>query len=495
LQPGVPLIVRARVAFRAGNFIESAWLCRLRLAERADDYSALELLGASRAAGNHLPDAVEAFQRALAVEPARAAAHFNLARARHELGDVGPAIAGYRQVLRLAPDHPKAWANLGSALLAAGQPGEAVHCLLRARDDNPRFGQIHANLGLALYQQGRTAEAEEQYRRALELGVDESVVRFHLAAAQLKRGQLAAGWMNFESRLESLVVLRAPPGCPRWRGPLPHPVRHLLVITEQGIGDAIQFIRFGTELRRRGIAATLQCPPRIERLLRSGSCFDSVVSDFAATDAPADAWCPLLSLPYLLGIDTAESLQMPNPYLFAESRLVDRWRNELGKARGLDVGIAWQGNPAAEIGALRGRSIPLCEFAILLRDNVRFHTLQTGVALGQLATVNFGPRIDPLSRRLDVAGDAFVDTAAVMMSLDLVITSDTAVAHLAAALGRPTWIALHAPCDWRWLEAGSSSAWYPTARLFRQRTAGDWRPVFTEMRTELDALAAPTVAA
>jgi hypothetical protein len=192
---------------------------------------------------------------------------------------------------------------------------------------------------------------------------------------------------------------------------------------------------------------------------------------------PFDLWCPLLSLPRLFGTPPAP------PYVRADTARVAFWRERIG-AHGRRIGIAWQGNPAAP--AERGRSIPLREFLPLAKlPNVRLISLQKHHGLDQLATLPQGMSVETLGEDFDAGPDAFADAAAVMQSLDLVVTSDTSIAHLAGALGRPVWVALQHVPDWRWLLRGEDCAWYPTMRLFRQTRRGDWGGVFERMAQQL----------
>ena len=260
--------------------------------------------------------------------------------------------------------------------------------------------------------------------------------------------------------------------------------RHLLVFSEQGLGDIIQFARYLPLLARNRCQITFLTGAKLIRLLRPLTSGIEVISTLG-TERKFDFQCALMSLPHRFGTDLAS---IPNsvPYLRAEDALIARWRERIG-AHGFKIGIAWQGNPQAPID--RGRSIPLTEYFALARlPGVRLISLQKQHGLDQLGELPDDVTIETLGEDFDNGPDAFVDTAAVMENLDLIITSDTSIAHLAGALGRSTWIALKYVPDWRWLLDREDSPWYPTVRLFRQSERDNWQPVFAKIERELRSL-------
>ena len=226
---------------------------------------------------------------------------------------------------------------------------------------------------------------------------------------------------------------------------------------------------------------------RMAALIATSGFFDDTCPPDAELAPERHTWCSLMSLPLLLE-DAARNIPAFAPYLGADAQRVDHWRERLAGIGGMRIGCVWQGNPAAEFGSLRGRSMPLQALEPLAAlDGVSLISLQKGAGLEQLRAVSFKERIHDLSGELDLGKDSFVDTAAVLMNLDLIITTDTSLAHLAGALGVPVWVALHRAADWRWFRTGDSSPWYPTMRLFRQRQAGDWAPVIDSMRGAIEA--------
>jgi hypothetical protein len=286
-------------------------------------------------------------------------------------------------------------------------------------------------------------------------------------------GDFARGWPEYEGRLR--IPGHVPPhNLPRWTGQ-PLAGRSLLLVAEQGIGDTLQFVRYARLLKERGARVVLAVPAALGRLLACDPDLGELFILGYAKELPRCDFClPLLSAPAALGTSAA-TIPSDVPYLTADPELTDRWRRELAAVEGFKIGIVWQGARNYHLDCLR--SIPLADFAPLASlPGVRLISLQKGFGSEQVATVDF-PVLD-LSGRLDEVAGAFMDTAAVIRSLDLVVTPDTAIAHLAGALGVPVWVALQFSPDWRWLRDRDDSPWYPTMRLFRQTTLGEWPDVF-----------------
>jgi hypothetical protein len=293
----------------------------------------------------------------------------------------------------------------------------------------------------------------------------------------LSQERFPEGWAEYEWRWQVQSQPRPAFDRPAWDG-APLPGGTLLLYAEQGVGDTLQFVRYAALAKQRADAVILGCPPALIPLLSRCPGIDRLV----ATDAPLppfDAQAPLASLPGLLGT-TAETIPAPVPYLTADPERVRRWQEELAGLEGFKIGIAWQGNPG--MGAYdRRRSFPLAALAPLARlPGVRLVVLQKGHGREQLPAAAGWPLAD-LGERLDESGGAFADTAAVMHGLDLVVTCDSAPAHLAGALGKACWVALPFAADWRWLLDREDSPWYPTLRLFRQPRPGDWSDMFGRM--------------
>lgn len=325
--------------------------------------------------------------------------------------------------------------------------------------------------------------------RALCLDPNHAFAHFNRALLWLKRGQYREGWIEYEWRFAAGLVKRPELPRPRWDG-VPLENRSILIHTEQGLGDVLQFVRLLPLLRRKVGRIVMACQEPMRAFLSpSLPCIDEYFPVDRPGDIHFDVCCPLLSLPAMLGFDGSD-YHASVPYVYADAQRVKTWGERLQSFRGFKIGLSWQGNPTFHGDSLR--SIPLRYYAPLAQvPDVCFFSLQKNVGLDQVEP-NRGQL--PVTVFPDLAADGtFHDTAALMQHLDLIITSDTAVAHLAGALGRPVWTLLARNADWRWLIDRPDSPWYPTMRLFRQRTLGDWGAVFEQVVAALKAQLAARV--
>ena len=460
-------------------------------------------------------EAIACFRKALEIDPNSATAHNNLGRALEEQGKVEEAIACFRAALRCQPDHALALHNLANALTRQDRGEEAVPYYREALRLQPRDAVALSNLANALVLAGRPDEAEACAREAVRLRPDFAIAYHHLAIARSGQGDVAEALALNEQALRLQPDLAGAHNCRalwwlqtgdfergwaemewRWKIGRLHPRsfreptwdgsplggRTILIHAEQGLGDALQFIRYARLVKERGGTVVVECPKALVRILASCPGIDRLVAAGSPLP-PFDVQAPLVSLPRLLGT-TLATVPADVPYLFADADLVERWQRELSGYHAFRVGIAWQGNP--KFPGDRTRSIPLRHYAPLARvEGVRLFSLQKGAGSEQLREPGKDFPVIDLGRVLDEKTGAFMDTAAVMKNLDLVITSDTAVAHLAGALGVPVWVALGVGADWRFLRDREDSPWYPTRRLFRQTRLHDWEPVFERMAAEL----------
>jgi tetratricopeptide (TPR) repeat protein len=475
-------------------------------------------LGVALAQQGHATEAAASVRQALHLQPDYAEAHYNLATILGTLNQRVEAIDAYREAIRLRPRYGEAYNNLGWALIQSGRLTEAIVVLqqaVRLRLDAP---DAHNNLGLAYSDLGRFAEAEASFQQALRLDpgyveahnnlgslykeqgrLEEALTsyqtalwfdpnsvstRYNRALALLQKGDYAHGWYEYEWRWQRAQARSRPFAQPRWDGS-PLQGRTILLYMEQGLGDMMQFIRYAPLVKERGGTVLVECPGILLSLFRTCAGIDQLIAEGQPLP-PFDVQAPLMSLPALLGTPL-DRVPARIPYLAADPQRVESWRHKLEPLRAFKIGIVWQGNPHFQWD--RHRSIPLAHFAPLAEiDDVRLISLQKGAGIEQLRTCGFP--VTELAAELDIDGAAFADTAAIMTQLDLVITADTAAGHLAGALGVPVWVALSRIADWRWLCDRSDSPWYPSLRLFRQTTLGDWPGVFTRMAQEVRRLLA-----
>jgi tetratricopeptide (TPR) repeat protein len=328
-------------------------------------------------------------------------------------------------------------------------------------------------------------KALTSYERALAMRPNYAQAHWNEGLLRLLIGDFIRGWAKFEWRWETKDFAGKRPNinAPAWRGE-DLAGRHLLIFSEQGLGDIVQFIRYLPLLIERKAKITFLTHDKLLRLLRPLDAQIRMVSSLQGNEV-FDFQCALMSLPHWCKTDLS-SIPDKVPYLMAEEELSRRWKKRIGE-HGFKIGIAWQGNPQTKID--QGRSIPLEHFIPLTRlPGVRLISLQKHHGLEQLERLPADVKIESLGDDFDSGPDAFIDTAAVMHNLDLIITSDTSIAHLAGALGHPTWVALKYLPDYRWMLDRSDSPWYPTMRLFRQQDRDQWEPVFRQIEEQLQAL-------
>lgn len=433
-----------------------------------------------------LDAAASCFRTAIRLQPEAAEAYGNLGYVLDRQGELAQAETCYRQSLALAPACPEIQLNLGALLAGQRRFAEARAAYRRAWRLRPDSPAVWSNLGALYLGLKREERAEACLRRALELDETYAKARFNLAYLLLRQERFAEGWASLEARTGYQALARYL-DCPRWQGE-PLAGKSVLIGYEAGHGDMIQFGRYAKVLKARGAArVTLLCHPALKRLFAGLAGVDALIPfDEAVPRSGWDVWTPLLSLPFHCRT-RAGTLPAQLPYLHAPPGLTASWRARLPRG-GLRVGLAWKGNPRFENDA--ARSLPgLATLAPLGSvAGVSFVSLQKGAGENEAAHPPPGLALLDLGSRMQ----DFADAAAIVAGLDLVISVDTAMAHLAGALGTPCWVLLpDYLTDWRWGRAGESSAWYPgVMRLFRQRRADDWGGVVAELAAALRALVA-----
>jgi tetratricopeptide (TPR) repeat protein len=488
LSPTVPLFhVNLGLVLRQLGHHAEAVLCfreALRLDPRYVD--ALENLGNVFRDRGNATEAAQCFRQVLALNPGHAQAHNNLGVALQDQGRLAEAIECFRQALQLNPQFTMAANNLGSTLLDQGHVDEAATCLREVLRLDPNDANAHNNLGVALKEIGRFDEALACHERALSLQPEPTCAhwihasaRWNLSLLRLLRGDFLEAWPDFEYQWQIFGAVPRHIDRPRWDGSSLEG-RTILLHPEQGLGDTLQFIRYAPMVKERGGTVLFECQPPLMRLLEGAGGIDQLIARGAPLP-PFDVQAPLMSLPRLFGT-TLATIPADIPYLSACPTLVMQWRKELPP--GFKIGIAWQGNPGH--AGDRRRSVPLRYFECLAHlDGVRLISLQKGPGTEQLPQGIGNPSQAFSVLNLHDRLETFADTAAVMMNLDLIVTVDTAVAHLAGALGVPAWVLLPFAPDWRWLLERSDSPWYPTLRLIRQSRQGDWGEVFDRLVAQI----------
>jgi tetratricopeptide (TPR) repeat protein len=427
-----------------------------------------------------LDEARECYHEALKLDPLAAEAHNNLGAVLMSQGKPAEAIASYDRAISLKPDYAHARANRATALLMDERIDEAEVELDHVLRLEPAHRQARFNLGFIRMEQNRPDEALACYEQILERDPADADAHYHRAMTLLAVGRFAEGWAEYEWRWKRPGKAECPLAQPRWAGE-PLAGRTILVRGEQGLGDCIQFVRFADRLKEQGATVVVECEPALVRLVERARGVERVVA-MGGPLPPFDVHVPMLSVPALVGT-TLESIPRTVPYLAPDAAAVAAWQPQLGAPGGYKIGVSWRGNPANVSD--RRRSFALAELAPLAATSgVRLISLQVGAGREELSGVAASwPILDLGGRVHDLH-----DTAAAMLHLDLVITCDSAAAHLAGALGIPAWIALPFAADWRWMLDRDDSPWYPSVRLFRQLRAGDWAGVFRRIAEELAVL-------
>jgi tetratricopeptide (TPR) repeat protein len=422
-----------------------------------------------------LNQAVRQYEQALALKPDDSNLHLNVGLALYAQGKLSDAAAHYRQALALKPDFAEAHYNLGITLCAQDNLDEGVAHYEQALTVKPDYAQAHNNLGNTLDARNALDLAMVHYERALTLKPDLTEAHYNLAMSQLRSGDFVSGWRNYEWRWnsEKSPLLKRNFSQPQWRGEPLNGAR-ILLHAEQGLGDSIQFLRYLPMVQAAGGTVVLEVQDRLRRIAAELPGIAELVS--SGEPLPSFEWhCPLLSLPLAFGT-TLSTIPAQTPYLFVPEQARMKIDTFSWPTEGLRIGFVWAGNPTFLKDRARYRSIPFLLLKPLIEiTGIHLFSLQIGGASAELAdapaTVNdFSPYVGDMA-----------DTAAQIAHLDLIITVDTSVAHLAGALGVATWVLLPFAADWRWLQNRNNSPWYPTMRLFRQPSPGAWEPLIAEV--------------
>jgi tetratricopeptide (TPR) repeat protein len=471
------------VLLRQKQYADAETAYRLGLEQQPNQVEALVNRGFALGELGRLEEALACYDRARTLAPQVPEVHHNRGNMLRELRRMDEALASYDEALRLRPDYGKACINKGVALVALARIDEAVVHLERGAELLPDLADAHNSLGSALSAQRRSAEAFRHLERALALNPDHADAAWNRSLLWLQLGDYVRGWPAFEARWRCKQTVPPPTFHePRWDGQ-PLAGRTILLYGEQGLGDTLHFVRYAPLVKARGGRVLVQCQNALLHLLSRTPGIDGLVG-WGATPPPFDVWLPLMSLPAVFGT-TLETIPATIPYIFPDLALVEHWRRQLAALPGFRVGIVWQGSPRHAWD--RHRSVSLSAFAPLAQvPGVCLVSLQKGPGAEQLDELADAFPVVSFGDLLDRTGP-FLDTAAIIRNLDLVVTVDSAVAHLAGALGAPVWLALHRSPDWRWLLDRSDNPWYPTVRLFRQPAHGDWPPVFRAIADALPA--------
>ena len=500
------LVSQAMEHHQAGRLALAEPLYRQLLAKSPDDPNLLHLLGLTLAQSGRAEQGIELIRQAVRLMPVAPELRSNLAATfgslgRHEeaaaelqevlritpgnvyaldnlgvaldyLGRFDESIAALQQAVAREPRFAEAWANLSNALRRAGRAAEALDAARKAVSLKPELPHAWFTLGAALHEQGRIELLEEAiycYRRAIALHPGFAVTHVSLGLALLLQGKLDEGFREHEWRRDPRLIK---PATASWdlstttgRPQIDLLGKTILLTSEGGLGNVIQFARYAPLVARWAASVVVSCQPALVPVLRQIKGIGQVIS---SDDTPpaCDLQCPLMSLPAMLGGIPSQ------PYIQPDPALLEKWRDIVQQLPGPRIGVCWRGSQA--VAAMRDRSIPPEHLRILADIPATLISLQEGEAPPEAPAIHVLSGLEPFSMQL-------CDVAAVMHHLDLVITCDTSIAHLAGAVGVPVWVALKHNACWRWMLDRDDTPWYPTARLFRQPRAGDWGSVLARM--------------
>ena len=469
----------ARELFLSNRFAEAEMIYRQILAHDPRNANAMHMLGLLFNETKRRPQAVEIIRQAIALVPKSAELYNNLGAVLDDMLQFDPAIECYRKALELKPDYAEAYSNLGNSLKDSGRIEEAIPNYRRAIQLKPDYALAHHNLATALHMVGQIDEAYVECRRALEIQPDFALAHTTLGMMHITDGDFARGWPEYEWRrgARELNVVERPVSQPLWEGG-DLAGKTILLQCEQGLGDTMHYVRYAPMIARRGGKVLLEVQPSLVRLLSNSPELGQVFAQSQPLP-PFDLHCPLPSLPARFGT-TLDTIPSDIPYIFPDPAIAERWAKRIPKDGRLKVGLSWAGRK--EHVHDRDRSLPLALLAPFAEaKNVWFCSLQKGPPSTQAKNPPKGMDLADWSEELT----DFAETAGLLANLDLLISVDTAVIHLAGAMAKPTWVLLHFMPDWRWMLERDDSPWYATFRLFRQVMRGDWS---TPMRRASEAL-------
>lgn len=433
-------------------------------------------------------EAIASLEKALKIDPNNVDVLINLGVALLDADRSSESLAALDRALELRPGDPVAMNNRAAALLKVGRLEESIACCHAALAHDPNNAEALNNLAISLLQQLKFDEALAALRQAVDCRPDYAEPHAHRACIWLQLGDEERGWPEYEWRWKCKALVERKFNQPRWHGENLKG-KTILLYAEQGLGDTLQFIRLAPLVKERGGRVIVECPDRLIPILSRCQGIDQLVA--MGQPLPGfDVQAPLLSLPLALGVRLAVHVGAA-PYLFADDKLVADWRARFAQdfpGKAFRIGINWSGKLSFRDNPYQYRAIELANFAALARDGVQLISLQAGDAQAQIAELSGRFEVAQLGDDLDKSAGPFMDTAAIMKNLDLVVTCDTSIAHLAGGLGVPTWVALPYSCDFRWGVSRADVPWYPRMRLFRQSEPGNWKGVFVAMAERLDQL-------
>jgi tetratricopeptide (TPR) repeat protein len=430
---------------------------------------------------------ISLLEKALELQPNYAEAYYSLGYAHQIQGNLDTAIHYYEKTIALKPDYAEAHYNLGHARYYQDDLPGAIAACQQAIALKPDYLEAYNNLANALHAQGDLTGAMDAFQKAIALKPEDPGPHTNLSMTLMLAGDYENGWREYEARFQrendplDIVRPHAQPPIEQWDGSPLQPGDKLLIVSEQGLGDTLQFMRYVPYLRQQGIDVSLCAQPKLHRLIQVSGIDPNPYSPEQAQQITEGKWISMLSFPRYLGISFQRPL-VTDPYITVPPQWIEHWRKVLAPEQRPIIGIHWQGTP--ERNNMRGRSFPLEYFAPVAQGNVRLLSLQKGYGSEQMDTCSFRDRFVTCQDKIDETWD-FVETAAIIANCDLIITSCSGTAHLAGGMGKTTWLLLQKVPEWRWGMDTEDLFWYPSFGLFRQRERGNWAEVFQRVSLAL----------
>ena len=476
------LIDKARNFHLKGNIIEASKYYQYCIKKGYNDHRVFSNYALILKNIGKLKEAELYIRKAIEIKPALPKLYSNLGSILKDLGKLKEAKVATLNSIKLKPEDEKFHDNLALILIDLGELKEAELASRKAIDLNPNFANAHLNLGTIFKDLGKLKEAELSTLKAIQLDHGSSGSYFNLSLLELLQGNYKSGLENYEFRFKTSkpAITHSKTKLKRIEHKKLQKGEKLLVISEQGLGDTLQFMRYVPYLRDQGLDVSFCAQTKLHSLIKSCDISSKLLTPEEATKVSEGKWIPLLSLPRHLQINPKNPI-ISEPYIFSTYKLVRKWRNILSEEKKAIVGINWQGNPNTEKNTQKGRSLPLETFANIARtSNFKFLSLQKGFGSGQLDHCSFKKKFVNCQPQIDSTWD-FLENAAIIENCDLIITSDTSIAHLAGGMGKTTWLLLKHVPEWRWGIQGESTFWYPSVRLFRQKERNNWNQVMEKV--------------
>ncbi len=424
-------------------------------------------------------------RKAIKLKPDFAEAHYNLGNILKDLGKLQDAELSYRKAIEIKLDYAKAHYNLGNILKDLGKLQDAELSYRKAIEIKPDYAEVHSDLGVLLKDLGKLQDAELSYRKAIEIKPDYAEAFWNLSLLELIQGDYKNGLEKYEFRFKQKepVITHGITKLKRIEHKKLQKGEKLLVVTEQGLGDTLQYMRYIPYLRNKGLKISFCAQEKLHSLIQSSGIDPNPLTPEQAKLVSEGEWIPLLSLPRYLKV-TPENPIISRPYISSSEKFLKKWKDILSKETRPIVGINWQGNRETE-KTHKGRSIPLETFTTLTRNNnFKLLSLQKGFGSEQLDHCSFKNKFVECQAQIDIVWD-FLENAAIIENCDLIITSDTSIAHLAGGMGKKVWLLLKDIPFWTWGLKEESTFWYPSMRLFRQKERENWQEVMERVSSEL----------